>query len=196
MKLAECAVMRSEVEAVLPFIDEFTANHIDKFTGVIVRLPDVIKLGGMKLHRNPIFSGTDVLPNLAIGRVARGARTTLRISDGELEYDVHTMYPTKMKSPFPKDTNGFLYQTLVPPIPEKALSVMNKAQAKRLGPPLQNYKVLYEVSKWEQISSPPRPAMEDPAILERLVGDLWGVIYTWDLTPTEKRALERAGVGL
>jgi hypothetical protein len=55
--------------------------------------------------------------------------------------------------------------------------------------------VLFEAGEWakEGLLHPP---VEDPALIEHLVGDLWGVLFTWELTQLETQALLKAGVGL
>ena len=50
-------------------------------------------------------------------------------------------------------------------------------------PRLRSCHVLWEVEAWEWV------APEDPALIRRLIGDLWEVRATWDLTELERLVL-------
>jgi hypothetical protein len=48
---------------------------------------------------------------------------------------------------------------------------------------IRRFHILWEVEEWEMV--PPK----DPALLRHLIGDLWSVMGTWDLTELERAVL-------
>src|SRR5690606_10314015 len=129
-----------------------------------------------------VLRTTDRLPKLAVS--FEGMNRVALVSHGKSLYfgdpDVTSYsFETRPKWGRPLVHN---YATLSPPLPTEAQEHLN-GSGRRV--------VLFEVDKWEQMRAPPRPALEDPAVLKHLAGPLWGVLYTWDLTPLEKDVLRR-----
>jgi hypothetical protein len=176
MQLAT-AIKRPEIDAMENFISAREFKELDQFKGVIIRLDDVIIGGGWKKHK-PEFMVRDFQPNLAICGSTEST-VSMNIERGVLifnsQYKVHGELPTK--------DNTHIYRTAAPPLPNHI-----KGLAARHPKPTQ---VLFEVEKWERMQEVPRAPLEDPALLTHLVGNLYGVLATWDLTKAEKAALQK-----
>lgn len=91
----------------------------------------------------------------------------------------YTKRRIRIPGPWPKELDGSWnvrgLRAMVPPIPP----------ALRPARGLANYRVLWEVERWEKAPRPPG----DPALLRHVGGDLHAVVAIWDLTDLERAVL-------
>lgn len=189
MQLA--AVRKEEVIEVARFVEPHFARRLQTFEGTIIHLGDVIAGAGFRRMDTGMFGTRDIVPNLAVSRPDMKV-CVFNFEKDEMVFDAQQASPLRLRHKEVRggvqDGNAHLYRVGLPPLPAEA----RKAVEQNGG--VDQTRILFEAKDWEQMRAPVRPAMEDPAVIRHLVGDLWGVLFTWDLTPAERKALLRAGV--
>lgn len=182
MQLAT-ALTKKEIETLGNFVPPREHKTLSEFQGVIIRLDDAILAGGWKKQEG-LFN-RDRVPNLAVATYD-SVRCTVDITDGELIFN-SDMQTYRSHGALPVKDNSVTYRTGMPPIPNhvRALAKQNESYTG------EKPAVLFEADKWERMQEVPRRALEDPALLKHIVGNLWGVLTTWDLTKAEKAVLQK-----
>lgn len=156
------------------------AKPPEGYEGRVIHLPTVFE-GCGRVHK-----GKDWLPKLAIGH-PKATVVGLQVGNGRLSFDPHLdSRNTKrvdvagiswVKSSRGQWDDSPSFESRMPPIPNDAKEHITDKSL-----------ILFEAN-WER-----RPALDDPAVIEQLIGDLWVVKYTWDLTAEEKAALALVGL--
>ncbi len=176
---------RTELEPLRDFVSEEDWNLV-KQVGRVINLSKVIEAGGyIEYQEEGIFrKSVWRVPKLAIG--AMGATGfEVRLFGNNFTYrcwgSTHKGTRGLGISMSPDWARGdkHTYTAELPPFPRKAIEAHNKSD---------NTAVLWEAS-WKR-----GPSLDDPVIIQKIIGNLWLVLYSWDLTDVERKALQASGV--
>jgi hypothetical protein len=182
MKLAN-AVRRDQIDALQRFISAPQHKALNDFSGTIINLRTTILEAGFKKPGDRVFM-SDKVPKLAVCNLDV-RQTLVHIQNGRLRFICDNNEVLMINVAF--SNNNLIWGTGTPLPPKEMTEHVPQIRGAR--PPL----ILFESGEWVSTGrvSPP---VEDPALIQHLVGDLWGVLYTWELTPLEKEALRAIGV--
>ncbi len=140
----------------------------------LIDIPDAIRQIGLN---------DEGQPKLAIARADWGRVFLHSTSDGTGIYTQWGDTPTggiytevRVPKLLPKD-NPWYWKALSAPVPLVSPEVRLNLKGR-----LQNYWILWEVEKWEEVPV-------DPILLKRITGRLFAVIDTWELSELERMVL-------
>lgn len=198
MELAE-ALSKPEILATERFLSPHEYKKLSEFEGQIISLTAAIKRGGFSLAWVRTFQ-VDRRPLLAVAP-AFGAGSTIEmiLSKGQLRftYAGDNVLPRALR--FPHWDNRYIWKCRAPRLPAEAVANTPTVGAKNPDGPRYggtpsrdptNPAILFEAGPYVQGDDlRPPPPHRDPALIKHLVGDLWGVLFTWELTEIEARAL-------
>lgn len=149
----------------------------------VISLTKTIENGGYTTERvGLIFKATVHLPKLAIAVPHRDCNLRLGWEDGPVLQSWSSQRSSRVMprvSWHTQCSDETSWTAVAPPLPIEARRAISRHSESAL--------VLWEAN-WQRRSM----ALDDPAIIVPLIEDLYAVVYTWDLTEVERRALQKA----